>query len=242
MGQIVSSSSSEEEFEIRDGKARTVNFQLTGKNSFSVSTNFSCPDQIVNILKQYQSLWNHKRREWTSHILKYREALYEVQCFCKGRGIYVDSIPKFIFELTEYAVPFSDDSKQKIVPFNYDEDIRPNLFQLPKALYNSLYDFQRTGVEFGITHHGRCLIGDEMGVGKTIQAICISYLYRKDWPVIVICPSSLRYNWRDEFLNWLTFLKADDIQIFVSAQDDFNPKCCVFIISYNLAMRLAGII
>jgi len=47
------------------------------------------------------------------------------------------------------------------------------------------------------------LLGDEMGVGKTIQAIAISYLYRKDWPVIIIVPSSLRYAWRDEIYKWL---------------------------------------
>lgn len=69
-------------------------------------------------------------------------------------------------------------------------------------------------MQFGIEHYGRCLIGDEMGVGKTIQAICIAYLYRRDWPLIVICPSSLRFNWRDEFLNWLSFLRDHDIQLF----------------------------
>jgi SWI/SNF-related matrix-associated actin-dependent regulator 1 of chromatin subfamily A len=47
------------------------------------------------------------------------------------------------------------------------------------------------------------LLGDEMGVGKTIQAISIAYLYRKDWPLMVICPSSLRLTWRDEILNWV---------------------------------------
>jgi SNF2 family DNA or RNA helicase len=40
-----------------------------------------------------------------------------------------------------------------------------------------------------------------MRVGKTIQAISIAYLYRKDWPLMVICPSSLRFTWRDEILN-----------------------------------------
>ena len=52
-------------------------------------------------------------------------------------------------------------------------------------------------------HFGRVLLGDEMGVGKTIQAIAVSWLYRKDWPVIIIVPSSLRYAWRDEIYKWL---------------------------------------
>jgi SWI/SNF-related matrix-associated actin-dependent regulator 1 of chromatin subfamily A len=42
-----------------------------------------------------------------------------------------------------------------------------------------------------------------MGVGKTIQAISLAYLYKKDWPLMVICPSFLRLIWRDEILNWI---------------------------------------
>ena len=34
-----------------------------------------------------------------------------------------------------------------------------------------LYDFQRDGVQRAIALGGRCLIGDEMGCGKTIEAI-----------------------------------------------------------------------
>jgi SNF2 family DNA or RNA helicase len=57
-----------------------------------------------------------------------------------------------------------------VVDYDYNQDIesKPNLNQLPKALYASLYNFQRVGVQFGVDHFGRCLIGDEMGVGKTI--------------------------------------------------------------------------
>jgi len=42
-----------------------------------------------------------------------------------------------------------------------------------------------------------------MGVGKTIQAIATSFLYRKDWPVLIIVPSSLKLSWRDEIYKWL---------------------------------------
>jgi len=55
----------------------------------------------------------------------------------------------------------------------------------------TLYNFQKEGIEFGISKHGRFLLGDEMGVGKTIQAIGISYLYRDDWPLLIICPSTI---------------------------------------------------
>lgn len=97
--------------------------------------------------------------------------------------------------MSEWKIPFSDESKTRIFGHRYEDDLKnkPSLNQLPKSLYNNLYAFQKVGVQYGVDHFGRCLIGDEMGVGKTIQAIAIAYLYRRDWPVVVICPSSLRF-------------------------------------------------
>lgn len=53
------------------------------------------------------------------------------------------------------------------------------------------YEFQKVGIQFGINHYGRVLIGDEMGVGKTIQAMGLAYIYKSEWPLIIFCPSSL---------------------------------------------------
>jgi SWI/SNF-related matrix-associated actin-dependent regulator 1 of chromatin subfamily A len=39
---------------------------------------------------------------------------------------------------------------------------------LPEKIKNSVYEFQKKGIEFGISRFGRVLLGDEMGVGKTI--------------------------------------------------------------------------
>jgi len=69
-----------------------------------------------------------------------------------------------------------------------------------------MYSFQREGVEFGLQKYGRMLLGDEMGVGKTIQAIAIAYLFKHNWPLLVITPASLKYQWCDEILKWLPSL------------------------------------
>ena len=76
------------------------------------------------------------------------------------------------FDVIEFRVPFSDDTKKNLVGYNYSNDLctgfKPTLKELPPSLYHSLYEFQKVGVQFGIDHHGRCILGDEMGVGKTI--------------------------------------------------------------------------
>ena len=106
-------------------------------------------------------------------------------------------------------------------------------------MVKALYEFQKKGIEYGIQRFGRMLLGDEMGVGKTIQAIGIQYLYKNDWPLLILCPSSLKYTWQDEILEWLPTIKSPDIQLFKSGKDKFDDKAFIFIMSYDLATRRA---
>ena len=41
------------------------------------------------------------------------------------------------------------------------------------------------------------LIADDMGLGKTLQAIAVMSYYRSDWPLLVVCPSSVRLTWAE---------------------------------------------
>lgn len=61
--------------------------------------------------------------------------------------------------------------------------------------------FQRAGIAYAIQRDGT-LIGDEMGLGKTIQALgTANYLNSKN--ILIICPASLRINWKKEAEKWL---------------------------------------
>ena len=57
-------------------------------------------------------------------------------------------IPQTVFDLHEYKIPFTDTSKRKIVAYDYEQDLdnKPSLSQLPRSLWNALYDFQKVGV------------------------------------------------------------------------------------------------
>jgi SWI/SNF-related matrix-associated actin-dependent regulator 1 of chromatin subfamily A len=63
-----------------------------------------------------------------------------------------------------------------------------------------------------------------MGVGKTIQAIAVSCVYQEDWPLLIVCPSSLRFTWQDELIKWLApwYLKdpAKDICLIRNGKDN----------------------
>ena len=82
------------------------------------------------------------------------------------------------------------------------------------------------------------MLADEMGVGKTIQAIGISLLYKENWPVLIICPASLKFVWRNEILRWIPDINADkDIQIVKSGKDEFLCDEKFYIISYDLTIK-----
>lgn len=59
------------------------------------------------------------------------------------------------------------------------------------------YPYQLDGIAFGLKHR-RILIGDEPGLGKTLQSIGIVDTANA-YPALVICPSSLKINWQREF-------------------------------------------
>lgn len=71
-----------------------------------------------------------------------------------------------------------------------------------EGLYMKLYSFQHEGVEFLESLNGRALIGDEMGLGKTAQAIAWVMHHLELRPVLIISPSSVKYNWQNEIDMW----------------------------------------
>lgn len=64
-----------------------------------------------------------------------------------------------------------------------------NLKKTPKT-------FQEIGILFSLLNK-KIIIGDEMGLGKSIQAIATVNI-AKAYPCLIVCPASLKYNWRDE--------------------------------------------
>lgn len=69
--------------------------------------------------------------------------------------------------------------------------------QLKHNLKVEPYAYQREGIAFGLDRR-RLLIGDEPGLGKTLQSIGIVDTANA-YPCLVICPSSLKINWQREF-------------------------------------------
>jgi len=67
---------------------------------------------------------------------------------------------------------------------------------------SALYPFQDVGRAF-LTQAEEVLLGDEMGTGKTIQALAaIGESDEEFLPALVVCPNSVKRNWHDEAIKW----------------------------------------
>lgn len=106
---------------------------------------------------------------------------------------------------------------------------------LDRLLKVNLYPYQKEGIRFA-TRAGKAIIADEMGLGKTIQAIGTAELLRKEGlitSVLIICPTSLKYQWRSEIK------KFTDADVLVIEGGHLKRKQAYFcnvpykIVSYN---------
>jgi len=109
-----------------------------------------------------------------------------------------------------------------------------------KILKANLYQYQVSGAIFA-AKAGRSLIADEMGLGKTLQAIAVAELLRDKFRiqnVLIICPTSLKYQWKSEIEK---FSKNSDEQIAIiegnhlQRQKQYCSEATYKIISYGVA-------
>lgn len=121
---------------------------------------------------------------------------------------------------------------------NQEKDSIPqaDLSKVDSVLVNTLMPFQREGVNFGVHQRGRVLIADDMGLGKTLQAICLACIYRDKWPLLIVTPSSVRFDWAQQFKRWVPSIDPSQVQVAVSGQH-VPTASLVSIISYDLLSR-----
>lgn len=82
-------------------------------------------------------------------------------------------------------------------------------FKLPGDVFPSLFDYQKTCVQWLSELHTQKtggIIGDEMGLGKTIQMISflagLHYSQNLKGPILVVCPATVLKQWCNEFHKW----------------------------------------
>ena len=116
---------------------------------------------------------------------------------------------------------------------NEQNRVAPNSERL-SGVPLTLREYQTEGSEF-ILKHRHVLLADEPGLGKTIQSLA-AVIADDAFPVVVVCPASLRTNWKKEAQR---MCPDGTIQVIDPEPEGSPPSTAdVVIVSYNsLAVR-----
>ncbi|KAL4471126.1 hypothetical protein ABPG72_006507 [Tetrahymena utriculariae] len=155
----------------------------------------------------------------------------------------VNQIPYFVFSALQpiqKCLKFDIENQSKQISYD-DNDVKTPEKDLPKSILKQLFNYQKEGIRFGMMNKCRILIADEMGVGKTIQAICLAFAYLNNLnnKMIVICPSSLKFYWKEEINKWYRIMLNSSkvsqfIQVFQASNDYIEKQTKILICSYDI--------
>lgn len=171
------------------------------------------PEIIKDIKDIPGRVWDVKEKVW---VAPKSGAVMEL---ASKHGFYVDEnlkseLQKFI---DDYAELLEASTKQE------------SDFDVP-GLSMTLLPYQRAGVEYALKTK-RTFIADAMGLGKTAQAIATAYA-NNSFPVLVVCPASLKENWRREIQRWCPERSA----VVINSQDDLTIADFI-IVNYDIVWR-----
>eukprot|EP00124_Ichthyophonus_hoferi_P006099 Ihof_evm1s1202 gene=Ihof_evmTU1s1202 len=179
------------------------------------------------------SYWDLEEKVWKIPYSSY-DMLNETvsrNCSRPGEHVWISGIPRLAREIFKKKMSRDHDMTKRVA-----NEIQVEMrHRLPQELLTQLKPYQLEGIGMMIQRGGRVLLGDEMGLGKTLQALTVAMFYSDDWPLLIVCPSSLRLTWAAEIQKWIPD-KAHDIQIIFKAIE--LPMGNICIVSYDLIRKM----
>jgi SWI/SNF-related matrix-associated actin-dependent regulator 1 of chromatin subfamily A len=127
----------------------------------------------------------------------------------------------------QYLAPLIEDYQASWAD-SCDED-----FPVPDGL--NYLPYQKAGIKYALDR-SNCVIGDEPGLGKTIQAIGVANAMGAR-NVLVLCPASIRLNWAREIREW-SIIEGLMTRAILKGSDQIMPSAHYIICSYDLTRKL----
>ena len=195
------------------------NITLNKDNLLEFSFSIEGVDNIElrNIFASLREKRKYHRLKNGSFVLLDSDNILKVAKMIEYLNIKDSDIPKNKILLSKYnaiyieeklkreQMDFVDTNKKFKELVNTVKDIKELKTIVPKTLDNVMRDYQKVGFKW-LKTLASCgfggILADEMGLGKTLQAI--SFIQSeveendKKQPTLVVCPTSVVYNWKDE--------------------------------------------
>lgn len=220
---------------------------------FDVSSHDIPKDELQNVLSQY-------RRKKKFYRLKDGEILYldspdleELSDFMDEYHIDTKDMQDGHFSMNKQrmlAVDQENDFEyielQREQSFNETlknfQSMDQKTYPIPSHYQNILRDYQKEGYVWleTLKDYGfNGILADDMGLGKTLQVIALLDNLASHRPSLVVCPSSLIYNWEDEVHKFSDTLQVTCITGNQDIRRDIisHLKVGLYITSYDYMRR-----
>ena len=151
--------------------------------------------------------------------------------------------PVYFTQVDYAALPFWDQAdhaaQMKLLDLKLDYEAsfaKESSYDPPRPKGLDYLPFQRAGVSYAM-QRDNSLIGDEPGLGKTVQAIGVANAMEAT-RVLVVCPASIRLNWEREIRRWSTVPNVRPYVVYKSAHGVSDLHNYI-VVSYDLTRNTA---
>jgi SWI/SNF-related matrix-associated actin-dependent regulator 1 of chromatin subfamily A len=102
--------------------------------------------------------------------------------------------------------------------------------EIPAPAGLEYYGFQKAGIEYA-SKRAMTLVADEQGLGKTLEGVGLSNLLPEIKKVLIVCPASLKINWKREWEKW----DVKDLHVEI-VKKQFLPAD-VYVLNYDILKK-----
>lgn len=156
--------------------------------------------------------------------------LEKVRKLDRGLRCYDDALA-FIAEIQEA------EHRRECLAAKFPDGIRSAAFD--SLLKSPLYAYQREGALFAV-RAGRALIADDMGLGKTVQAIAAAEIFAREFgvrKVLIVCPTSLKHQWKDEIQKFCGRSAAVAEGAIPGRREVYRCEAFFVVVNYDVVFR-----
>ena len=155
------------------------------------------------------------------------------------RALYLDELTRLDAISSTHALKRDEHFENLLANFQNKSSLG---FKVPKGLSGVLREYQKTGYTWlrTLAHYNfGGILADDMGLGKTLQIIALLVSERKNGKSIVVCPTSLLYNWENEVEKFAPQLKTQVVSGLPEKRRELLAKTGIdiFITTYDMLKR-----
>lgn len=173
-----------------------------------IKITFQYTPEIVEWIK-WLKLWCRWNWEWKFWTME--KDIFKIKKLTENKTFVIWSY------LIELDCKYSEPKEKTIEKIEDIPLLNPNF---------KLFPFQKEGVWFIISWNK--LLADDMGLWKTLQSIS-AILYKKTKSNLIVCPSIVISNWKNELMKYISDIKEEEIIIVDGTKEKREEKITLWI-------------